>query len=277
MDESSAKAALDETAPSKSSGDIWLVNDDPAQLMVQKRLLSRFCTSVTSFLSPLEALASARSVPSSPLLVTDFHMPGMDGPELAQFWCDLHDQARVLVVSASELSSKERIKVEKLPAERVKVLTSYRIAELKDQAQGWFEHSPRSDSRAHSVEDANLSKNSQRFDKSVLAKLSHLGGATFVTRTVARFVVNTPQKVTLIEEAFQEKDLSKMHATSHSLKGSCGLVGATALLAIADRLETATDPDRSDPLDFDTLRSTMVDLRKECTSTVQELEDSSKK
>lgn len=273
MDESFVKVVLDETVRSKSSDEIWLVNDDPAQLMVQKRLLSRFCASITSFLSPLEALASARGGSSSPLLVTDFHMPGMDGPELAQLWCDLHPKAKVLVVSASELSSTERTKIEKLNALKVKVLTSYRIAELKDQAQEWFEETQAADSKTKSDLDAKASDLHQRFDTSVLEKLASLGGKKFVTRTVSRFLDNAPLKVTAMEEALLAGDITKMHETSHSLKGSCGLVGATALLGIADIIEAATDPDRLDTLDLNTLRSSVLDLRKECSLTLQELEE----
>ena len=66
--------------------EIWLVNDDPAQLLVQKRLLGRFASTVWDFQSPTELMAQARTYGSCPNLVSDFHMPGMIGLELSQLW-----------------------------------------------------------------------------------------------------------------------------------------------------------------------------------------------
>ena len=241
---------------------LCLVNDDPAQLMVQKRLLSRMAT-VHGFLSPLEALAAARAGVSTPFLITDFHMPDMDGPELARVWLQLHAGARVLLVSASEVSRQEQEKVDALPVGSVRLLTSYRITELHEQARVWFlevppttnESSPRGESLA-------------RLDRSVLEKLGKLGGTDFVRKTVARFLRSGPQKVQEIEQAFAAGDYRQMHELSHALKGSCGLVGAQTLSTAANRIENAT----SDKGERESLENLVREVMAECQATVADLE-----
>lgn len=108
---------------------MWLVNDDPAQLIVQKRLLDRVVPEVREFLSPLEALAAARETPVIPYLVTDFQMPVMDGLELARQWYGLFPTSRILIVSASEVSAHDQSRIDSLPTDAVRLVSSYRISE----------------------------------------------------------------------------------------------------------------------------------------------------
>lgn len=215
--------------------EVWLVNDDPAQLMVQKRLLERVIPGIRDFLSPFEALAAAREARGVPYLVTDFQMPLMDGPALAQQWHGLFPSSRILIVSASEVTGDDQRRVDALPADSVRLLTSYRVAELAANAKLWF----------FSVEEQLLSPvetvggSFQDFDPSVLAKLASLGGKEFVQKTLERFLRSVPEKIGLLKEAASSLDFARLHALAHSLKGSCGLVGALALARAADALESA--------------------------------------
>ena len=238
-----------------------IVNDDPAQLMVQKRLLGRIAD-VTVYLSPIEALAAARSGTASPYLVVDFHMPDLDGPELARIWCDLYPDARVLMVSASEITAREQDKFKALPATTVKLLTSYRITDLQDYATSWF-----CKERNEPVPPP-PSRGDVRLEPSVLEKLGTLCGANFVAQTVARFLRSSPDKVQGIQAALLAGEYQRMHELAHSLKGSCGLVGALALSAVADRIETATEDGKDTP----GLDPLVNELTAEHQATVNELE-----
>ena len=211
---------------------IWLVNDDPSQLMVQKRLLGKIASVVRGFLSPVEALTEARSTEVTPFLVTDFQMPMMDGPELALQWCGLFPDSRILIVSASEVSRSDLQRVDALPADSVRLLTSYRIAELPKAAELWLFAV---DEELQALGEREFQE--QAFDPTVLEKLAQLGGEEFVRKTVARFLRSSPERLELLQQASQALDLSKIQALAHSLKGSCGLVGALELARIADRLE----------------------------------------
>lgn len=242
---------------------LCLVNDDPAQLMVQKRLLGRIAT-VRGFLSPLEAMAAARSGDSWPFLITDFHMPDMDGPELARLWCELHEGARVMVVSASEISRQEQEKVDALPSGVVRLLTSYRITELQEQALTWFQP----ETHATQSSTAREETGPARLDRSVLEKLGKLGGEAFVQKTIARFLQSGPDKVSGIAAALEARDFQRMHELAHGLKGSCGLVGAQSLATAADRIELAT----SEGGRPEGLEALVHEVTAECQATLAELE-----
>ncbi len=202
--------------------------------MVQKRLLQRIAHEVRDFLSPVEALAQARQVETSPYLVTDFQMPMMDGPDLARQWYSLFPQTRILIVSASEVSPQDQRRVDAMPADSVRLLTSYRISELPGKAKLWFFSV---DEQLRTVTDKVGDK--VRFDPSVLEKLAALGGEEFVLKTIERFLRSVPEKLEGLIEATQAPDLPKLHLLAHSLKGSCGLVGALSLARAADELEQA--------------------------------------
>ncbi len=252
-----------EPALSKASNPvIWLVNDDPAQLLVQKRLLGRFAESVTAFSSPLEAVAAAREGGSSPLLVTDYNMPVMKGPQLAAYWCALHPQARILILSASEISEEDSV-LESLPKESVQLLSSYRLPELSKAAQDWF-----CSAEGAAVQEEAAGPGNSRLETSVLEKLMTLGGPPFVEKVLSRFVSELPGRMETLEQAFSGNDRELVHRTAHSLKGSCGLIGAEKLARVAGALENASAPDIEEDL-----TPHMESLKAEFELTFQEVQD----
>jgi HPt (histidine-containing phosphotransfer) domain-containing protein len=218
-----------------------LVNDDPAQLLVQKRLLGRFAATVWEFSSPTQLLAQAQKYGSCPNLVSDFHMPGMNGLELARIWCEMHPNARVLLVSASKLSAAEQEAAVFLPNTHVRLLTSFHIPELLAVVQEWF-----IGGSAEQVDDTPQPENDlQHFDATVHSKLVMLGGNSFLQKALERFADRFPTRLESCRTALQERDWRGLHREAHSMKGSCGIVGANALLVLADQLEIAVQNEES--------------------------------
>ncbi len=226
--------------------EIWLVNDDPAQLLVQKRLLGRFASTVWDFQSPTELMAQARTYGSCPNLVSDFHMPGMNGLELSQLWCQLHPNARILLLSASRLSQTEQDEAAYLPSNRIKLLTNFRIPELLTVASGWFSHSPNSSDNSLEGLETSEPSSLRFFDSSMHAKLRLLGGDAFLKKALERFATRLPGRLESFEAAVAAADYASVHQQAHSLKGSCGVVGATPMLESVDALESAAK-DRETP------------------------------
>ena len=109
---------------------IWLVNDDPSQLFVQKKLLGRLSFEVKAFSSPLALLNEVKTDPTCVNLVSDFHMPEMDGVELTRIWCTLYPNAKVLLLSASLLDSDENRRVSTLPSSQIRLLSDYRLPDF---------------------------------------------------------------------------------------------------------------------------------------------------
>lgn len=247
---------------------MWLVNDDPAQLLVQKRLFGRFAATVWDFDSPLQLVAHAKKHGSCPNLVSDYHMPGMNGLELSQFWCEIHPDAKILLLSASEMNAIEQEKVTYLPSNHVKVLTNYRLPDLLSTAQEWFScGEPVEANTLRSIPGSNDIK-FEFFDTEVHQKLRDLGGVEFLDKTLIRFRDRTPDRIALIEQMVKDKDRSNLHLQAHSLKGSCGVVGATALSECADVIETSA----TNQEDLAELQGELSSLREVWQNSLQELQ-----
>lgn len=228
------------TSKGMNAPEVWLVNDDPAQLLVQKRLLGRFAATVWEFRSPTELIAQARKYGSCPNLVSDIHMPGMSGLELARLWCEMHPNARILLASASSLNAQEQEEARYLPGNHVKLLTNFRIPELLSAAQEWFggEVLPEDSQELESPTKLKF------FNSEVHSKLRMLGGVAFLKKALHRFAERVPARLEACREATEQGDFVRVHREAHSLKGSCGVVGAGVMLELADKLETAAQNER---------------------------------
>ncbi len=251
MTESSAKVESAASAPSKSEpAELWLVNDDSSQLMIQERVLARSRFSVRTFASGLETVVAARAGGSPPLLVTDTNMPGMSGTELARFWLELHPLARVLIVSASTLTADQQREVEALPEESVRLLSCYRLGQLAPEAECWLLKGERPGATqpppSAEPEPPSLRPLGGAFDPAAWEKLSSLGGEAFLRKALLRFVQGSREKMAALEQALSSGDRSALHSRAHALKGSAGLVGARELLARTERLEALTAPEAAE-------------------------------
>lgn len=249
--------------------ELWLVNDDPAQLLVQKRLLGRFAATIWDFHSPSQLMTQARRYGSCPNLVSDFHMPGMNGLELSQLWCQMHPNARILLLSASALTKSEQEEATYLPSSQVRVLSNFRIPELLAVAKEWF-----SRGRDTAVEDSGefdavkASTQLEYFESEVHEKLKILGGRSFLVKTLEKFADKVPLRFQIMEEAIQAGEFLDLHHQAHSLKGSCGVTGAHRLLEAAGTLEEAA----LEPTDLKQLESQLEELKSVWELTYQEMQ-----
>lgn len=242
-----------------------MVNDDPAQLLVQKRLLGRFAATVWEFSSPDEVVSQAQKYGSCPNLVSDFHMPGMNGLELARIWCELHGNARVLLVSASKMSVDEEKEALFLPNNHVKLLSSFNLNELITTAREWFV------GESDELPDEEFTENGSGlvyFDGNVHSKLVMLGGNAFLKKALERFADRLPGRMESCREALDVSDYRSVHREAHSLKGSCGIVGATSMLELADRLEGAAQREESS----ETLFHILEEIEREWARSSTELQ-----
>ena len=249
--------------------ELWLVNDDPAQLLVQKRLLGRFAATVWGFSSPTELLAQARKFGSCPNLVSDYHMPDMDGAELSRLWCEMHPDAKVLLLSVSKLSRAEKQQSTYLPSTHVKVLTDFRIPELLSTAKAWFSESAVTDEESFTPVAVGTYKKLEHFEIETHHRLQQLGGVVFLVKALTRFRNKTPERIEEIKKAIDSENFKQVHTIAHALKGSCGIVGATNLSVVADALELSSQ--ESEPMSL--LLDGLFALESAWEATLLELED----
>jgi PAS domain S-box-containing protein len=96
-----AAAAVPPAAPAAvpAGVGILVVDDDPAVLLVTGRMLERIGYSVVRAAGAAEALAALPGNPHVALVVTDFSMPGMDGPTLAPLLRKISPGVKIIGVS----------------------------------------------------------------------------------------------------------------------------------------------------------------------------------
>ena len=77
-------------------------------------------------------------------------------------------------------------------------------------------------------------------DMEVIDSLNQLPGvgSDFLSTLIQLFVTTAAEKLTVLDLYLLEKDFSHVRQTAHTLKSSCGNIGAFKLAAICQELET---------------------------------------
>jgi HPt (histidine-containing phosphotransfer) domain-containing protein len=78
-------------------------------------------------------------------------------------------------------------------------------------------------------------------DRDALERLKRFGGAALVSQMVALFLEEAPRRITAIRDALRSGDLPAARQVAHSLKSSCGQMGALAMQELSRHIETDTD------------------------------------
>jgi HPt (histidine-containing phosphotransfer) domain-containing protein len=63
------------------------------------------------------------------------------------------------------------------------------------------------------------------------------GDGDLLIELIDLFLADAPQRLALIREAIAHADWAALNARAHSLKGSCGSLGAVPMADLCDRLE----------------------------------------
>jgi CheY-like chemotaxis protein len=102
MTEVTGTASAGDPKPSKAT--LIFVDDEPAILMVTRRLLERLGYRVSAYGDAASALAAFRANPAGyDLILTDYGLPGMNGIELAEaLHAARHDVPVILISGANE-------------------------------------------------------------------------------------------------------------------------------------------------------------------------------
>ena len=114
---------------------------------------------------------------------------------------------------------------------------------------------------------------SEHINQSTLEDLGNIGGENsedLVISLIDTFLVNTPNSITTLNRAIQEKDIKTLHMISHNLKSNAGLLGAHKLSTICFELEKHTR--EKDQYDTKTASSMLKKIDEEFKITTLELE-----
>ncbi len=86
------------------------------------------------------------------------------------------------------------------------------------------------------------------FDPSAIERLQVLGGERLVSRMVALFVQNTPDRIAAAQAAHRLEDWSAVERAAHSMKSSAAHLGFRKMHRLAEQIETLAEQGRGPTL-----------------------------
>lgn len=110
-------------------------------------------------------------------------------------------------------------------------------------------------------------------DEETVGKLRDIGArmdeGTFVTNLLNRFLQGTPERLRALQAAVAESDCEALEFQAHTLKSSCGYVGATVMVEVCQALESLGRAGETD--DAGRLLSQLQESFALVTSALEEL------
>lgn len=88
-------------------------------------------------------------------------------------------------------------------------------------------------------------------DPAALERLNRIGGQSFLVEMIDLFLQHAPERLAAAREAFAAGDMKAVYRAAHSLKSTSGNLGARALQATAEQVESravAEDAETIPPL-----------------------------
>ncbi len=234
-----AVPARSEPVPRMSSGLFVLVADDSRvnQKVVVGMLERLGCHAevVSNGVAAVEAVARRQYA----LVLMDCQMPGMDGYEATRQIRKsegLRRRTPILAMTASTLKGdRERCLEAGMNDHLPKPFSLEELAAALRRFSGVDTDEPASGS-VPEPGDAAAASASGSLDPHVLADLRALG-PEFTRESLALFLGTTPNKLSAIEAALRRGDPAGIKQQAHSLRGSCGLIGAPRMMELCARLE----------------------------------------
>lgn len=124
-------ASVSQSHPHNLARKLVVVDDEKAFTNLLEAVLSEsLACPVVTFNSPLEALAYVRAEQIG-MLITDYHMPSMDGIKLAQMVNELQPDVPILIITGHNLGSN-RATAESIPSLKAIIQKPFGLRELKE-------------------------------------------------------------------------------------------------------------------------------------------------
>ena len=224
-------------------GQVLVVDDNPVNCMVAEGLLAELGCTVTTVMSGREAVAQARDQRFDVILL-DLYMPGLDGFAVTGLIRKSEAEGRRTPIVALTANAAESHRQPCLDAGMDDFLGKpFTLAELSGVLQRWLPAAPPLAQPAPSVVAGEPPAEALReLDTSAIARIQALdrtGRSNLFPRIVSVFVSSSEQQLAQIHGALSRRDLAAVREIAHSLKSSCGNVGASQLARLAGELEQA--------------------------------------
>lgn len=104
-----------------------------------------------------------------------------------------------------------------------------------------------------------------------LRGLGRPGSGGALPRLVPLFLATAESQVAALHAALATADIAALHATAHTMKSSCGSIGAARLARLCETLESCSDPRRGAPPAGAELRELVGRIEREFSVAAQAL------
>ena len=194
------------------------------------------------------------------LILMDIQMPGMDGLEAtrqiraAERQNDAHPVRIVAVTANAYDSDREDCLAAGMDDYLSKPFSDEQFCTIIDR---WLpQTAPASSSPAERDSTSDLGP-SAGLDSAVIEPL-RVGKPDLWKRLVGIFLENTPATLAALEQAIAGDDFTSVQMTAHTLRSSCGNMGAATLSELCGKLETAGQEGNSEAC-----TSLLADIQRE--------------
>jgi len=236
-----------------SATQVLIVDDDPVMGELLDALLTVEGYRVTRAISGEEALQVAREGSLKPeVILCDLHMPGMRGGELAKALHVVRADGTLPASSVILAMSGSSPRADESQAFDGFLRKPFSVADLTRAVEQARTQS--ADRLTEKTEELSTGENPARrppLDENIFEQLKSKIGAETLRQMYDMTLDDVHARLGRIAAAAQQGDQPTIRREAHTIKGSCGMVGALELQAMAAATEGGSPIDTSALADFD--------------------------
>lgn len=229
-----------------------IVDDDPIMGELLDALLTVEGYRVTRALSGYEALqAACEGTPKPSVILCDIQMPGMRGGELARTLAAERTNALPAdtVILAMSGSGPREDELQAFDGFLRKPFSVADFARAIEQARARTANVATSNAQRPYTDENTIRR--PPLDDTIFAQLKSKIGSDSLRQLYDMTVDDVRARLDRIAAAVERGDLTTVRQEAHTIKGSCGMVGALELQALAAAAEGGSPMDTSALADFD--------------------------
>ncbi|MBF0437850.1 MAG: response regulator [Magnetococcales bacterium] len=227
------RACVTEPTPPETMGiaslrgkKILLVDDLSDNLELIQVILEKRGINITLAHNGQEAVEAVRSTPTPfALVLMDVQMPVMDGHTATRIIRGLPGQESLPILAMTASAMKQEVEACLASGMNDHIAKPIEIKQLLHKIIQWS----RLEEPPSSPQSIDIEQGIARCD----------GNQPLFVRLVANFVEQFQENTQEIQDAIRQNDTSTAAFLTHKLKGAAGNIEALALVAVADKLETA--------------------------------------
>ncbi|HET7479180.1 MAG TPA: PAS domain S-box protein [Rubrobacteraceae bacterium] len=235
-------------AKGRSRGRILVAEDNLVNQKVAVKMLERLGYRADVAANGLETLEALSRIPYEAVLM-DVQMPEMDGYEatIGIRQREENEQGRHTPIIAMTANAMQGDREQALEAGMDDYVSKpVNLKKLDEVLERWIRQDSSDSLLTATITSSNgdASKTEETdatLDAAVIENLRELGGLDLLKELVDLFLDDAPVRISTLRKASREGNAEEFERTAHTLKGSCGNMGAVRMSEVSARLENIGD------------------------------------